>query len=201
MEDGPHEKGPPGLLWNHVSSMYVLRHALDVPFRNPATTLKIDCTVEQTYSQWWQSLPTTLPHDLLKKTFQVVGYTIQYDCVAYCVVEHIDGIVMNSRPSVDSTIQNSNIKIFTNLQRLLINIFTTSKKVTLWLQKAQVIQNQIFVKEWLLWKETKSSAIIHQVSFKAIAGASLVVQWLRIHLSMQATWVWSLIRELRSHLP
>ena len=94
---------------------------------------------------------------------------------------------MNSRPSVDSTIQNSNIKIFANLQRLLINIFMTSKKVTLWLQKAQVIQSQIFVKELLLWKETKPSAIIHQVSFKAIVEASLVVQWLRIHLSMQGT--------------
>ena len=119
MEDRPHEKGPPGLLWNQVSSMYVLRHVLDVSFRNPATTLKIDCTLEQTYSQWWQSLPRTLLHDLLEKTFQVVGYTVQYDCVAYCVVEHVDGIVMSSRPSVDSTIQNSNIKIFANLQRLL----------------------------------------------------------------------------------
>ena len=66
-----------------------------------------------------------------KKTFQIVGYTVQYNCVAYCVVEHVDGVVMNSRPSVDSTIQNSNIKIFANLQRLLINIFMTSKKVTL----------------------------------------------------------------------
>jgi len=30
---------------------------------------------------------------------------------------------------------------------------------------------------------------------------SLVVQWLRIHLAMQGTWVRSLIRELRSHRP
>ena len=32
-------------------------------------------------------------------------------------------------------------------------------------------------------------------------GASLVVQWLRIHLPMQGTWVPSLVRELRSHMP
>lgn len=62
-----------------------------------------------------------------KKTFQIVGYTVQYNCVAYCVIEHVDGVVMNSRPSVDSTIQNSNIKIFANLQRLLINIFDIQK--------------------------------------------------------------------------
>ena len=30
-------------------------------------------------------------------------------------------------------------------------------------------------------------------------GTSLVVQWLRIHLSKQGTWVWSLVREVRSH--
>ena len=29
---------------------------------------------------------------------------------------------------------------------------------------------------------------------------SLVVQWLRIYLPMQGTWVWSLVRELRSRL-
>ena len=32
-------------------------------------------------------------------------------------------------------------------------------------------------------------------------GTSLVVQWLRIHLSMQRAWVWSLVGELRSHMP
>ena len=29
---------------------------------------------------------------------------------------------------------------------------------------------------------------------------SLVVQWLRIRLAMQGTWVQSLVRELRSHM-
>ena len=36
---------------------------------------------------------------------------------------------------------------------------------------------------------------------RAMIGTSLVVQWLRIHLPMQGTWVRSLIGELRSHMP
>ena len=32
-------------------------------------------------------------------------------------------------------------------------------------------------------------------------GTSLVVQWLRICLPKQGTWVQSLVRELRSHMP
>ena len=33
------------------------------------------------------------------------------------------------------------------------------------------------------------------------SGTSLVVQWFRIRLPMQGTWVRSLVRELRSHMP
>ena len=33
-----------------------------------------------------------------------------------------------------------------------------------------------------------------------ILGTSLVVQWLRIHLPMQGTWVWSLVEEPGSHM-
>ena len=36
---------------------------------------------------------------------------------------------------------------------------------------------------------------------KILSGTSLVVQWLRIHLPMQGTWVRSLVGELRSHMP
>ena len=36
---------------------------------------------------------------------------------------------------------------------------------------------------------------------KEILGTSSVVQWLRIHLPMQGTWVWSLAWELRYHIP
>ena len=32
-------------------------------------------------------------------------------------------------------------------------------------------------------------------------GTSLVVQWLEICLEMQRTWVQSLVRELRPHMP
>ena len=32
-------------------------------------------------------------------------------------------------------------------------------------------------------------------------GTSLVIQWLRIRLARQGTWVWSLLRELRSRMP
>ena len=31
-------------------------------------------------------------------------------------------------------------------------------------------------------------------------GTSLVVQWLRIHLLINGTWVWSLVWKLRSHM-
>ena len=34
-----------------------------------------------------------------------------------------------------------------------------------------------------------------------VRGTSLVVQWLRIHLPMQGTWVQSLVKRLRSHMP
>ena len=36
---------------------------------------------------------------------------------------------------------------------------------------------------------------------RIILGTSLAVQWLIIQLDMQGTWVWSLVRELRSHMP
>ena len=32
-------------------------------------------------------------------------------------------------------------------------------------------------------------------------GTSLVAQWLGLHLPMQGVWVWSLVEELRSHMP
>ena len=33
-----------------------------------------------------------------------------------------------------------------------------------------------------------------------LGGTSLVVHWLRVHLLVQAAWVQSLVRELRSHM-
>ena len=43
--------------------------------------------------------------------------------------------------------------------------------------------------------------MLYHYGIKVITGTSLVVQWLRIHLPMQGTWVQSLVGELRSHKP
>ena len=45
------------------------------------------------------------------------------------------------------------------------------------------------------WKKKNTFMI------KAFLGNSLSVQWLRFHLPMQGVWVWSLVRELRLHMP
>ena len=37
--------------------------------------------------------------------------------------------------------------------------------------------------------------------YRVLPGTSLVVQWLRIFLPLQGTWVQSLVRELRCHIP
>jgi len=41
---------------------------------------------------------------------------------------------------------------------------------------------------------------VKQKKKKTSQETSLVVQWLRIRLAMQGTWVQSLVRELRSHM-
>ena len=46
-----------------------------------------------------------------------------------------------------------------------------------------------------------SFSCIYQQSVKSSKGGTPVVQWLRIRLAMQGTWVWSLVGELRSHVP
>ena len=61
----------------------------------------------------------SLLHGLLGKTLQLVGYTVQYNCVAHCVFEHVGGAVMYSGLSMEPTIKNSDVKIFANLQRIL----------------------------------------------------------------------------------
>ena len=43
---------------------------------------------------------------------------------------------------------------------------------------------------------------LEEVKFKKkVRGTTLMVQWLRILLPMQETWIRSLVREPRSHLP
>ena len=41
-----------------------------------------------------------------------------------------------------------------------------------------------------MWREIKKYA----------AGTLLVVQWLRLHVPIHRTWVWSLVRKLRSYM-
>lgn len=83
---------------------------------SPATTLKIECIVEQTYGQWWQSLHRTMLRGVLGKTFRLVGYTIQYGCIARAF-EYVGGVVMCSGPSMEPTIQNSDVVFAENLSR------------------------------------------------------------------------------------
>ena len=42
---------------------------------------------------------------------------------------------------------------------------------------------------------------VFTVFLKVMEGTSLVVQWLRVCLAMWGMWVWSLVVELRSHMP
>ena len=44
-------------------------------------------------------------------------------------------------------------------------------------------------------------SFIHSKKKYIYLGTSLAVQWLRLPLPMQGVWVWSLVGELRSHMP
>ena len=50
------------------------------------------------------------------------------------------------------------------------------------------------------WRNTKVIKLNNSIKIQSL-GTSLVVQCLRIRLPMQGTWVQSLVRELRSHMP
>ena len=53
-----------------------------------------------------------------------------------------------------------------------------------------------------MWhRDTEWADAVGKTMPKTCLGISLVVQWLRICLPKQGTWVWSLVRELRSHKP
>ena len=55
---------------------------------------------------------------------------------------------------------------------------------------------------WVNTISLKGGNVLFLAHFSMQIGeTSLVVQWLRICLAMQGTWVWSLVRELRSHMP
>ena len=52
----------------------------------------------------------------------------------------------------------------------------------------------------LIWVSVKPGGIHKGPASKMVVRASLVAQWLRIHLPMQGTWVRALVRE-DSHVP
>ncbi|XP_039211851.1 mitochondrial inner membrane protease subunit 1 isoform X2 [Crotalus tigris] len=60
--------------------------------------------------------------DVIGKTFRLLGYTIQYGCIAHCVFEYLGGIVMCTGPSMEPTIQNSDIVFSENLSSHLYRI-------------------------------------------------------------------------------
>ncbi|XP_053245898.1 mitochondrial inner membrane protease subunit 1 isoform X2 [Podarcis raffonei] len=60
--------------------------------------------------------------DVIRKTLRLLGYTIQYGCIAHCAFEYIGGIVVCSGPSMEPTIQNSDIVFSENLSLQFYNI-------------------------------------------------------------------------------
>lgn len=77
--------------------------------------------------QWWQSLHRTLLHSVLGKTFQLIGYTGQYGCIAHYAFEDTGDVVMCSDHHRSLQFQ---VQIL-SLQKILAGIFMASKEVTL----------------------------------------------------------------------
>lgn len=53
-------------------------------------------TLEFPPGQWQWRLRRTMLRGVLGKTFRLLGYTIQYGCIAHCTFEYIGGVVMVS---------------------------------------------------------------------------------------------------------
>ncbi|XP_010638714.1 mitochondrial inner membrane protease subunit 1 isoform X1 [Fukomys damarensis] len=66
---------------------------------------------------WWQRVLRTMLRGALGRAFRLVGYTIQYGCIAHCAFEYVGGVVMCSGPSMEPTIQNADIVFAENLSR------------------------------------------------------------------------------------
>uniref|UniRef100_A0ACB8G3W9 IMP1 inner mitochondrial membrane peptidase-like n=1 Tax=Sphaerodactylus townsendi TaxID=933632 RepID=A0ACB8G3W9_9SAUR len=60
--------------------------------------------------------------DAMGRTFRLLGYTIQYGCIAHCAFEYLGGIVVCSGPSMEPTIYNSDIVFSDNLSCHLYSI-------------------------------------------------------------------------------
>ena len=56
------------------------------------------------------------------------------------------------------------------------------------------------VREGMKWQDAQNSQRTIIPEFRMKVPTSLVVQWLRICLAMQGSWVRSLVRELRTHM-
>ena len=61
-----------------------------------------------------------------------------------------------------------------------------------------LVQSNYISANFILWCEF----CLQMIHLKGCTvWTSLLVQWIRIHLQMQGVCVWSLVRELRSHMP
>uniref|UniRef100_A0A8D0GID4 Mitochondrial inner membrane protease subunit n=1 Tax=Sphenodon punctatus TaxID=8508 RepID=A0A8D0GID4_SPHPU len=60
--------------------------------------------------------------DVMRKTLRILGYSIQYGCIAHCAFEYLGGIVVCSGPSMEPTIQNSDVVFSENLSCHLYSI-------------------------------------------------------------------------------
>lgn len=59
---------------------------------------------------------------VLGKTLGLVGYTIQYGCIAHCAFEYLGEVVVCSGPSMEPTIHDSDLVVSENLSRHFYSI-------------------------------------------------------------------------------
>ncbi|XP_029438997.1 mitochondrial inner membrane protease subunit 1 [Rhinatrema bivittatum] len=59
---------------------------------------------------------------VLGKSLGILGYTLQYGCIAHCAFEYLGEIVVCSGPSMEPTIKNYDVVISESLSRHLFSI-------------------------------------------------------------------------------
>uniref|UniRef100_A0A803JUG1 Mitochondrial inner membrane protease subunit n=1 Tax=Xenopus tropicalis TaxID=8364 RepID=A0A803JUG1_XENTR len=59
---------------------------------------------------------------IVGKTLGLLGYTIQYGCIAHCAFEYIGEVVICSGPSMEPTIRNYDVLLCDNLSRHFFSI-------------------------------------------------------------------------------
>ena len=81
------------------------------------------------------------------------------------------------------------------------NATESTKRLAEYMSLAKLQHTSLISKKSIVLLYTSSELPEIENSFKIpFTGTSLVVQWLRIPITMQGTWVRSLVRELRSHM-